>query len=125
MYNILGHRMIYTPFPDCLVNISYIIGHSPIGQAQVVYGSLWVLSIHLRRFNSNPPGIGMLCGIRIQLRIRIDAQPATASARIATGMIYSAVLGRLHNFFNSKYSPLDLYDFAVYKGFREAFSGVP
>ena len=62
--------------------------------------------------NRNGFGIGMLLGIGI------DAHPLNCAAAIARMIISTLILGQ---FFKFEVSPLNLYDFAFYKGFRKAF----
>jgi hypothetical protein len=68
----------------------------------------------------NAPSIGMLFGIGILLGIGIHAQPLTATVRIAVRINNNA---NLYLFINCEDSSLDLYNFAVYKGFGKTFPG--
>ena len=73
-------------------------------------------------FYKNAPSIGMLFGIGKLLGIGMHAQPITANARNADNMSINTILCLL---FNLKDSSLDLYNFAVCKGFGKAFPGIP
>ena len=54
--------------------------------------------------------------------IGIDEQPVSSAVAIAKKIISTAILGQ---FFNFEIPSLNLYNFTLYKSFREAFPATP
>lgn len=75
----------------------------------------------MRLFYRNQLRIGISFGIGIELGIGIVAQPSINNDRRNSMIIIRAILGLFLNF---KVSPIDLYNFAHYKGFSQAFARI-